>query len=172
MARRRRQVASGKDSGWSLWPGVGARGGSAGVRGEWLGRGSRRVGWLGPRSMSTAGCATLRIGAPATHPCSCAASYNRAMSTPLPPPPLSPRHWPAWLGVGMLWCLARLPWSVQRALGRGIGRLLPLLLQRRDRVVRRNLEWCFPELTPEARERLRRDSYASLGLGAFEFARA
>lgn len=94
------------------------------------------------------------------------------MSTPLPPPPLSPRHWPAWLGIGVLWCLARLPWRLQRSLGRGIGRLLPLLLRRRDRVVRRNLEWCFPESTPPARERLRRESYAALGVGAFEFARA
>ena len=40
------------------------------------------------------------------------------------PPPLGPRHWPAWLGIGLAALLARLPWSLQRVLGRGIGRLL------------------------------------------------
>ena len=93
------------------------------------------------------------------------------MST-LPPPPRSPRHWFAWAGLGVLWLLARLPWRLQHALGRGIGRALPLLLRRRHRVARRNLEICFPELDAAARAQLLRTSYASLGIGAFEFARA
>ena len=90
----------------------------------------------------------------------------------LPPPPLSPRHWPAWVGVGALWLLAQWPWPLQRALGRVIGRALPLLLRRRHRAALRNLEICFPELDPTARAALLRESYASLGIGAFEFARA
>lgn len=102
-----------------------------------------------------------------------AAHYNRGMSSPpFPTPPLSPRHWPGWIGVGGLWLLAQIPWPLQRALGRAIGRVLPQLLRRRDRVARRNLELCFPALDLPARERLLRESYASLGIGAFEFARA
>lgn len=100
-------------------------------------------------------------------------AYNPGMpDAALPPPPRSPRHWPAWVGVGGLWLLAQLPWTLQRGLGRAFARLLPRLLRRRDRVARRNLELCFPDLDPAARERLLRESYESLGIGAFEFARA
>lgn len=90
----------------------------------------------------------------------------------LPPLPLSPRHWPAWIGVGVLWLLAQLPWAIQRTLGRGIGRVLPSLLRRRHRVAQRNLAICFPQLDFAARAKLLHESYASLGIGAFEFARA
>src|SRR5687767_1555491 len=94
------------------------------------------------------------------------------MPPSLPPPPLSPRTWLQWPGIGMAWLAGRLPWGVQRALGRGIGALLPMLLRRRHAVARRNLEVCFPELDEPARARLLRESYASLGIGLFEFARA
>ena len=72
----------------------------------------------------------------------------------------------------MLWLLAQLPWPLQRGIGRAVGGVLPLLLRRRHRAARRNLEICFPELDPVARAQLLRESYASLGIGAFEFARA
>src|SRR5687768_9556601 len=94
------------------------------------------------------------------------------MPPSLPPPPMSPRTWPQWLGIGVAWLAARLPWGVQRALGRGIGALLPVLLRRRHRVARRNIEACFPELDASAHEKLLHQSYASLGIGLFEFARA
>jgi KDO2-lipid IV(A) lauroyltransferase len=90
----------------------------------------------------------------------------------MPPPPISPRTWPEWFGIGLAWCLAQLPWNLQRALGRGLGVVLPLLLWRRGRIARRNLEICFPEATPAARTALLRESYAALGIGLFEFARA
>lgn len=85
---------------------------------------------------------------------------------------MHPRTWPEWIGIGIAWLAARLPWGVQRALGRGAGALLPALSRRRHRVARRNLEVCFPELDAAAREALLRESYAALGIGLFEFARA
>jgi Kdo2-lipid IVA lauroyltransferase/acyltransferase len=94
------------------------------------------------------------------------------MAPPLPPPPISPRTWPEWFGIGLAWVAARLPWGLQRALGRAIGASLPLLLRRRGRMARRNLEVCFPELSRDARAALLRETYASLGIGLFEFARA
>ena len=36
-------------------------------------------------------------------------------------PPLGVRQWPAWAGIGLAWLAARLPWTLQRPLGRGIG---------------------------------------------------
>jgi KDO2-lipid IV(A) lauroyltransferase len=94
---------------------------------------------------------------------------NDAVRTP---PPLGPRHWPAWLGIGIAALLARLPWSLQRVLGRGIGRLLMGLFGSRRRVAARNLALCFPELDAAAQDTLLRESFAELGIGLFEFARA
>ena len=88
------------------------------------------------------------------------------------PPPLGPRHWPAWLGIGLAALLARLPWSLQRVLGRGIGRLLMGLFGSRRRVAARNIALCFPELDHAAQANLLRQSFAELGIGLFEFARA
>ncbi|WP_411833926.1 LpxL/LpxP family Kdo(2)-lipid IV(A) lauroyl/palmitoleoyl acyltransferase [Pseudoxanthomonas mexicana] len=90
----------------------------------------------------------------------------------LGPPPLGPRQWPVWLGVGVAALLARLPWPLQRRLGRGLGALLRGLLRERRRVAERNLALCFPELDAAARQALLRDSFAELGVGLFEFARA
>jgi Kdo2-lipid IVA lauroyltransferase/acyltransferase len=92
--------------------------------------------------------------------------------TALPPPPRSPRHWPTWIGVGLGWLLARLPWPLQRGLGAGLGGLLRLVLRGRRRVAQRNLELCLPELTPDARRRLLDESFRDLGIGVFEFLRA
>ncbi|GHC00709.1 LpxL/LpxP family Kdo(2)-lipid IV(A) lauroyl/palmitoleoyl acyltransferase [Thermomonas carbonis] len=88
------------------------------------------------------------------------------------PPPRGPRHWPAWLGIGIAALLARLPWSLQRVLGRGIGRLLMALLGSRRRVAARNIALCFPELDVVAQAALLRRSFEELGIGLFEFARA
>jgi len=87
-------------------------------------------------------------------------------------PPLGPRHWPTWFGIGAMALLARLPWPLQRGLGRGIGALLRVALAGRRRIAQRNLELCFPELDAGARSDLLHAHFASLGIGLFEFARA
>ncbi len=94
---------------------------------------------------------------------------NDAVRTP---PPRGLRHWPAWVGIGIAALLARLPWSLQRVLGRGIGRLLMVLFGSRRRVAARNLALCFPELDADAQAALLRRSFEELGIGLFEFARA
>jgi len=87
-------------------------------------------------------------------------------------PPLGPRHWPTWLGIGAMALLARLPWPLQRGLGRALGALLRVALPGRRRIAQRNLELCFPELDAQARAGLLRAHFAALGIGLFEFARA
>ncbi len=93
-------------------------------------------------------------------------------SADLPRPPLHPRTWPTWFGIGLGVLLARLPWSVQRALGGALGALLQRLLRGRARVAARNLQLCFPELDDAAHARLLRGSFRDLGIGVFEFLRA
>jgi Kdo2-lipid IVA lauroyltransferase/acyltransferase len=68
--------------------------------------------------------------------------------------------------------MAQLPLSLQRALGHGLGAIAYCLMRRRRRIAERNLALCLPDLDPAVRQRLLRDSFASLGLGAFEFLRA
>src|SRR5690606_23829468 len=94
------------------------------------------------------------------------------MTTHADTPPLGPRHWPTWLGIGAMALLARLPWTLQRVLGRALGVLLQRVLPSRRRVAARNLELCFPQLDAAAREALLREHFAAIGTGLFEFARA
>ena len=77
-----------------------------------------------------------------------------------------------WLVVGAMVALARLPWPLQRALGRVLGALLRQAMSRRRRVAARNLALCFPERDAAARDALLRRNFAALGIGLFEFARA
>ncbi len=93
-------------------------------------------------------------------------------STPPDSPPLGWRTWPGWTGVLVLVLLARLPWSLQRTLGRGLGRLLRAMLRVRRDVASRNLALCLPALEPAARDALLAEHFAALGIGIFEFARA
>jgi KDO2-lipid IV(A) lauroyltransferase len=87
-------------------------------------------------------------------------------------PPMGPAQWPAWLGIGLAWLVARLPWALQRVLGRLIGTLLFAAMRERRNVARRNIALCFPELDAGARDALARASFGELGIGLFEFARA
>jgi Kdo2-lipid IVA lauroyltransferase/acyltransferase len=93
------------------------------------------------------------------------------MPTPNPPP-LHPRTWPSWLGLGVLWLAAQLPMALTQPLGRTFGWILFQVLRERRRWAAQNLALCFPELDDAARARLLRGCFRSVGLGAFEFIRA
>ena len=87
-------------------------------------------------------------------------------------PPLGPREWPTWLGIGLGALLARLPWPVQQGLGRGIGIVLMRLLGSRRKVALRNIELCYPDLDADQQQRMLRRNFEQFGIGLFEFARA
>ncbi len=77
-----------------------------------------------------------------------------------------------WLALGVMCAGARLPWPVQRGLGRLIGAVALRVAGTRRRAAQVNLALCFPEKTPAERERLLRESFHDFGIGLFEFARA
>ena len=85
---------------------------------------------------------------------------------------LAPRHWPAWLMIGCMWCLAQMPFRVQMAAGRLFGALMPVFAHDRVQIVRTNLDLCFRELPTEARDRLQRAHFRSLGMALVETAAA
>jgi KDO2-lipid IV(A) lauroyltransferase len=64
---------------------------------------------------------------------------------------LRPSLWPAWLGMGFLWLLHWLPFSVQAAIGNALGALLAGLAGKRRHIVATNLALCFPEASPSQR---------------------
>ncbi len=77
-----------------------------------------------------------------------------------------------YLALVVMVFAGRLPWLLQRALGRGIGWIAFHVAGTRRRAAEVNLRLCFPEQDDAWRARLLRDSFDALGVGLFEFARA
>jgi KDO2-lipid IV(A) lauroyltransferase len=80
----------------------------------------------------------------------------------------SPRVWPTWAIVGVCWLVARLPLMWVLSLGAGMGRVIFHLAPRRRRITRTNLRLCFPDLGAEEREKLLRETFVEVGMGALE----
>lgn len=83
-------------------------------------------------------------------------------------PPLTPRFWLSWAGVGLMWLLGKLPQRVGLALSVPLGALLRRLLGRRRRIAERNLERCFPEHSAEQRATLLAAHFRALARMLFE----
>jgi len=81
---------------------------------------------------------------------------------------LAPSTWPTWIGLGVLRIVCWLPHSLALAIGRGIGHLAYLIGGTRRAITRRNIELCFPDLTPEERDDLARRHFAALGMSLIE----
>lgn len=79
-----------------------------------------------------------------------------------------PQFWPAWLGIGFMWLVDKLPWAEKRLLARGLGWLAFHVICIRRRVVYTNLKLCFPELSVVQISTLARAHYDALALGLFE----
>jgi len=83
---------------------------------------------------------------------------------------LSPLYWPTWLGLFLLWLIAKLPWKLQMLLGRFLGYLLYFVLKRRRDICITNLRLAFPQLLAEERKTLAQQHFISLGKGLLETA--
>ena len=70
--------------------------------------------------------------------------------------------------VFLFWLLHFLPLSALAIIGAGVGRVLYGVGRHRRKVVRINLEWCFPELNAGERARLARRHFAMLGRSIVE----
>ena len=83
---------------------------------------------------------------------------------------LAPRHWPAWLGVAMIWLIAQVPYAALLWLGRRLGGLVMRVPSARRHIAETNIALCFPELDAKARRRLVDDNLRDIGLMLVEFA--
>ncbi len=80
----------------------------------------------------------------------------------------TPRYWPSWLGLGLLRLSLLLPHRWALASGRMIGRIAQAVGGKRRKIVRRNIELCFPELSDEERDDLLRRHFEALGMSVIE----
>ena len=85
---------------------------------------------------------------------------------------INPIYWPAWLGIGILWLIARLPERLRLYLGTGIGKLVYVCSRKLKHVTEVNINLCFPELSLLEQKKLVKKSFESLGIGLIEAAMA
>jgi KDO2-lipid IV(A) lauroyltransferase len=83
---------------------------------------------------------------------------------------LAPIHWPAWLGVGAIWLLARLPYPALAWTGRRLGALVLRIPSPRRHIAATNIDLCFPECDAPARKALVDANLRDIGMMLVEFA--
>lgn len=83
---------------------------------------------------------------------------------------LHPRYWLLWCGLAALWLVTQLPYRALLQLGRALGTLMLLVATSRRHIVTRNIELCFPQLSPTERQQLVRKNFAAMGIAFFEMA--
>lgn len=83
-----------------------------------------------------------------------------------------PRYWLIWLGFGFLWLCVQLPYRIQIALGRYLGRIALPFAHYRRKIAKTNLQACFPTLNKIELDSLLKRSFESAGIAIFEFGMA
>ena len=73
-----------------------------------------------------------------------------------------------YFGLALLRLLASLPYKTLVSLGYGLGYLASHIPNERNRVVQKNLELCFPELSSQEIDRLRKQHWRLLGRSLVE----
>lgn len=85
-------------------------------------------------------------------------------------PYFAPRFWPTWLLYGFLRAIAILPFKVQFAIGKVLGKLSLLIARDRREACEININLCFPELSDAQKAALVRKTFISNGIGLVEIA--
>lgn len=83
---------------------------------------------------------------------------------------LHPRHWPTWLGIGLMRISVMLPYAALLFIGRRLGDFMRMFEPRRRQITTINLELCFPELDAASRDRLLRQTFHAVGISLMESA--
>jgi KDO2-lipid IV(A) lauroyltransferase len=81
---------------------------------------------------------------------------------------LSPRHWPTWIGLGLLRLFTLLPHRRLMVLGGLLGDLIYWLMESRRHVVTTNIDLCFPQLSDGERATMVREHFRNAGRAIFE----
>lgn len=84
----------------------------------------------------------------------------------------APRHWPSWIGFGIIWLLIHLPISGLLRISQVLGKVLYHAAKRRRRIAEINIQLCFPDWSEQQRQQLVRDHFAAMVMGIFEMGMA
>ncbi len=82
---------------------------------------------------------------------------------------LAPKYWLTWVVFGLIGIASSLPRSVSVKIGDGIGGLYQRVNAKRERIVRTNIDLCFPKLNEAEREQLVRDHFRYYGRSVIDF---
>ena len=85
-------------------------------------------------------------------------------------PPLTPKYWAGWLGVGLFWLTGKLPQKLCLALSVPLAWIMARLLTRRRAIAVKNVERCFPKLGAGQQKAIVDDCFDSLARAVFEIA--
>ena len=81
---------------------------------------------------------------------------------------LHPRHWPSWLGLGLLRLAVQLPYPLLLQVGNALGNLLYHLVRRRRHIAETNIRLAFPTLTPRQQTALVKAHFRASGIAFLE----
>ncbi len=81
---------------------------------------------------------------------------------------LLPHYWLTWLGVLILYSISWLPYKLQLAIGRLLGRLIFKIASKRKHVALTNLRLCFPEKDEQALQTILKKNFENTGIALFE----
>ncbi|MCB1849562.1 MAG: lipid A biosynthesis acyltransferase [Gammaproteobacteria bacterium] len=78
----------------------------------------------------------------------------------------SPRTWPTWLLLALLWLVSKLAsYRVALGIGRQLGRIGYRVAARRRHITEVNISLCFPNLSSSEQSELVRQHFESIGIG-------
>ena len=83
---------------------------------------------------------------------------------------LGPKYWGVWIGVLLLYIITWLPLPVIQFIGARIGKLIALIVPKRAKVARRNIELWNPSLTDREIDALVKENIKRTGMALFETA--
>ncbi|WMY97699.1 MAG: LpxL/LpxP family Kdo(2)-lipid IV(A) lauroyl/palmitoleoyl acyltransferase [Arsenophonus sp.] len=79
-----------------------------------------------------------------------------------------PKYWIIWLTTGIIYLLVLLPYPIIYWIGIKLGRLSKFFLKKRFKIIKRNLELCFPNMTFKKRKKIIKKNLESIGMGLLE----
>ncbi len=79
-----------------------------------------------------------------------------------------PKYWLLWFGIGLMRLTLLFPLSIQMRLGGLIGRSAKVIMNNRVNTAKRNLELCFPEMSPSERQDLPKRNFEETGKAIFD----
>lgn len=79
-----------------------------------------------------------------------------------------PRYWAVWFGASLLYVITWLPLPIIKLLAIVVAKVIAVIVPKRIQIARKNLELCYPEWSPEKREKVLKDNVFRTSMGLFE----